>query len=38
MKIKIELKQRNPLVAIVMKKGTKKHRNKKREAKHNRSE
>ena len=32
-KIKVEVKHRNPLVAAVMKKGVKKHRNRKKEAK-----
>jgi hypothetical protein len=32
-KIRIKLKKRNPLVEIIMKKGTKKHKNKKKESK-----
>ena len=32
-KLKIQLKVRNPLVAAVMKKGVKRHRNRKKEAK-----
>ena len=36
--MQVKMKKRNHLVAIVMKKSVQKHRNKKREAKHNRTE